>query len=202
MADEGGGHAGLAVDLLLEREDEQHVVDGAADRLDALGTPGPDRGAHEVNGRNAAAAQLLLDGEVEVGSVDAHKHLRHRVAEAGDEVLAEAQQARQVREHFDIAAHGKLARVVPGAKARGAHLVAAHAVLRSTAHACGHLRNHKARDEVAARLAGKPDSAVAFKRRNGRLNAHEFPLVDGTVRSGENECAGRISGSRRAGCYR
>ena len=177
MTDVGRGNARALVERLFEGENEEHVVGRAADGVDALGAPRPDRGTHEVHRRDAAATQLLFDAEIEIGRVDPHEDLRHRVREAAHEVAAKTHETRQVREHFDVAAHGEFANVVPGVKARFHHARTAHAVLRGALHASRDFGKHEARDEVAARLAREPDGSVLFRGGNRMMVAHGISSV-------------------------
>src|SRR5206468_3832572 len=88
----GAGDAVLRQQLRLEGEDAQHVVAGALEFLDALHAPGPDRGADEVHGLDAAALEVFLEPEVEVRGVDADEDVRpllqqpvaQRIADAHD----------------------------------------------------------------------------------------------------------------------
>ena len=124
MADVGGRNAGVVIDLLFERKDQQHAINRACDLLDALAAPGPDRRADEVNRAHALPAQLLLEPQVEVRCVDTDKDLRSRREYALAQIAPQAQQSRQVAKDFDVATHGKLANVMPCVEAGADHPVA------------------------------------------------------------------------------
>ena len=67
-------NAGALINLLLEGEDQEHMVNRSADLVDALRTPGPNGRAHKMHGRNTAAAKFLLNAEVKVRRINAHKN--------------------------------------------------------------------------------------------------------------------------------
>jgi hypothetical protein len=67
MADEFGGDAALAVELLFKREDDQHALDVFAHEPDAVLLPGPELRADEVDDGNAEAVELLGEAEMNLG---------------------------------------------------------------------------------------------------------------------------------------
>ena len=74
MADIRCVNAGALINLLLEGEDQEHMVNRSADLVDALRTPGPNGRAHKMHGRNTAAAKFLLNAEIKVRCINAHKN--------------------------------------------------------------------------------------------------------------------------------
>src|SRR5580692_7821329 len=70
MADELGVDAALAVERLLEREDDQHAADVLLHQLDAVFLPGPQLRTDEENYRHAEAVELFGEPEVDLGEVD------------------------------------------------------------------------------------------------------------------------------------
>ena len=89
--------------------------------------PRPDRRADEVHRANALPAQLFLERQVEIRRVDADEHLRLRRDHALAQRATKTQQARQMAQHLDVAAHRQLAHVVPRFESRSDHAVAADA---------------------------------------------------------------------------
>lgn len=71
----------LAQKGLLEREDAQHQIDSAPNRLDPTGTPGPDGRADQMYGADTTLAQAPLQPQVEVGRVDTDEDIGWVVAE-------------------------------------------------------------------------------------------------------------------------
>src|SRR5207344_2541983 len=93
-----------------------------ADRMDALGAPGPERGAHVMDRGNANSLQLRLDSEVEVRRVDADEEgwtLAHHLPV---DAIADAHDLAQVPDHLDVAAHRELFHREERARALGHHL--------------------------------------------------------------------------------
>ncbi len=70
MAHKFGFHAVVVVEPLFKGKDGQHPVDVALHAADAVFLPGPELRAHEVDDRNALAAEVPRQGEVHVGEVD------------------------------------------------------------------------------------------------------------------------------------
>ncbi len=70
VADEFGTDAVVAIELLLEGEDDEHAVDVFLDELDAVLLPGPELGADEEDDGDAEAVELFGQLEVDVGEVD------------------------------------------------------------------------------------------------------------------------------------
>ena len=121
VATVGGGNAGLAVDGFLEREDQQHVVGGLTDFLDALAPPRPDGGADEVPGAHTGGAQAGFEAKVEVGGIDTDEAARRPVEQALRQLAADPQQLRQHLESFGVAVHGQQVTGPPGVEAGGLH---------------------------------------------------------------------------------
>ncbi len=76
VAHEGHGHAGLAVERLLEGEDHDHVRDALADRAHPPAAPRPHLRRDVVDDGDAAPLQLAGEAQVELGVVDEHRHGR------------------------------------------------------------------------------------------------------------------------------
>src|ERR1035441_2647826 len=72
MADKLRLNAALAIEALLEREDQQHPANVFAYLLDAALLPRPELRADVVNDRHAALVQLARQAQVELGEVDEH----------------------------------------------------------------------------------------------------------------------------------
>ena len=98
MPDAGHGHLMLAVVVGLERKQRQHMINGAADFVDAVAAPRPHRGAYVVHAGNLAALEFARQREVEVRRVNAHEHVGGLGGEARRQVAADAEDARQLTE--------------------------------------------------------------------------------------------------------
>src|SRR5579859_7495194 len=77
----------LAVELLLEREDHDHLADIFLDLLDAAGTPGPYLRADEVENGNAQAVQLARQTQVEVREIEQDGGVRLAPSGFGNQML-------------------------------------------------------------------------------------------------------------------
>ena len=141
-----------------------------------------------MHGRNAAAAQLLLDAEIEVRRINTHEDARIGSGKLLDEFGAKPQKTRQMRKNLNVASHGEFADVVPGMEPGSPHARSAHAVLSGSLKALFDLREREARDVVAARFSGKPDDAVGFKSRIRTMSAHVLGLLPVLLYRGRGEC--------------
>ena len=103
VADERDGHARLAVERLLEREDHEHAVDGLPDLLEPAAPPGPDLGRDVVDDRDSAPLQLAREAQIEVGVVDEDGEVGALGVGAGEQFAEDAPQAGQVAQHFEEA---------------------------------------------------------------------------------------------------
>src|SRR6058998_1658720 len=70
MSDEFDRHAGVAINLLLERKDHEDEVRDLADRLQAAGAPRPDLRADVVDDGNAEPLELTRQRKVEIRKID------------------------------------------------------------------------------------------------------------------------------------
>ena len=186
MADVGDRHAGLLVDLFLEREDHQHVRHRLLDFLDAPAPPGPDLRADEVHGRDAGRLQLHLEAEVKAGIVGADEHRRPFGQQAVAQVVLDALDLAVARDHFEQAAHGQRVHRQVGDEALLGHARAADAVearfgqMRAQAgqqaagkHVAGHLAGDQRYRDVSGRChgsrfrgtRGRPALAARCRRR-------------------------------------
>ena len=100
VADELGLDAVLAVELLFEWEDHEHLVDVFLDELDAVLFPGPELRADEEDDRNAEAMELFGELEVDVGKVDEDGYIGAAVADGALQLTESAIDAGQVANHF------------------------------------------------------------------------------------------------------
>ena len=76
VADEGGVDAALAVEGLLEGEDNEHAVDSGLHPAEAAALPGPELRADEPDDRNSCAVEVFGEAEVDVREVDQDCHVR------------------------------------------------------------------------------------------------------------------------------
>ena len=106
----------------LEREQAQHMVDGAADLVHAPGTPGPDRRTDELDRLDAAGLEPRLESEIEVGRIDADEGVGWIAQQSLGELVADARDPAVVAQHLGVAAHGELVARPPGSKPMRRHL--------------------------------------------------------------------------------
>ncbi len=122
MTDELRRDAVLGIELRLERQHAEHEIDGVADRLHATLAPGPDLRAHVLHRRNPGVLQALGERQVEVRRVDADEHVCGQRLGPFAELAADAQQARQMRQHLGQPHDRQLFSTEPGLAARRDHL--------------------------------------------------------------------------------
>jgi len=114
----------------LEGVEAQDVAHALADLGHAFRTPGPDRRADQLDGRDAALLEFTLHGEVEVRRVYPHKQIRRLCDQLIDELAANARDVAVTHERFDQTPHRKLVAGPVGCEAQGLHLRAANAIGR------------------------------------------------------------------------
>src|SRR5205814_2411094 len=131
-------NARLAIDRLLEGEEDQHVVDRARDAVDALRTPRPERGPHVMHGADPRGLEALLEAQVEVGRVDPDEKIGTILDELRAELSPDAEDFRQVLERLDVAAHGELFHGEERACALGDHPRPRDAVELDVGHSSAH----------------------------------------------------------------
>ena len=179
----------LRVDLRLERKDAQHEVGRAADLVDPLAAPGPDRRADEMDRLHSRGLELDLDAEVEVGRVDADEGIGPGGEQALDEPAADRQDLAQVAEHLGIAAHRELVVRPPGGKA-AARPCAGRRSLRRRARASA-----RAGWPAASPRAGRPRPRPRPSRSAGR---QESSTHGNAQRAMPRRAEARKSPTRRA----
>ena len=111
MPDELGFDAALAIELLLEGEDHQHLADVLPHQLDARLPPRPQLRADVVDHRDAALVQLARQAKIEVGEVDQHGGVGAAAFGLGHHVAKAPVDARDVLDHLDHADHRDLVSV-------------------------------------------------------------------------------------------
>jgi hypothetical protein len=121
MADERGAYAMFAIKGGLERKQAQHQVHGLADGANPTLPPGPHLRTHVLHGFETGAFQLARQAKIEFLVVDADEHVGPPVNEPAAQLRAQAQQTRQVGQHFGETHDGQGFDVVPGLAPRGAH---------------------------------------------------------------------------------
>src|SRR5271157_5054302 len=117
----------IAVEGLLEGEDDQHAVNILANQLDAVLLPGPQLRADEVEDRNAEPVELFGQTEVDLGEVDENGDAGPARANGFLELAKLAPDARQMADDLCEAHNGHLFRTDDALKASGGHALAAHA---------------------------------------------------------------------------
>src|SRR4051812_32168486 len=70
MARESGVNVAVAVEGLLEREDDHHAIDTLLDPAQATTFPGPELRADEVNDWDLEGFEFAGEAEIDVGEVD------------------------------------------------------------------------------------------------------------------------------------
>ena len=108
MADIAHRHAGGLIERLLERIHHQDAVDRARNAPHAPAAPGPDRGAHIVDGGDAGVLELAFEPEVEIGRIDADEEIRPVAQHAFGELAPDAHDLAVVAQRLGIAAHREL----------------------------------------------------------------------------------------------
>ena len=131
MADEFRGNAVLAIEALLERKDDQHLVHILAHALNAPRLPRPQLRADVIHHRHAQPAQFAGEAQIEFRKIDEHGDvgpsalgLIHHLAKAAIDIG-------DVLDHLDNADLGDLAGVHQQLASGSAHLLAAHAEARN-----------------------------------------------------------------------
>ena len=127
MADELRRNAALAIKLLFEGKDHQHLANVLAHALDAALLPRPQLRADVVDDGHAALVQLARQAQVEVGEVDEHGGVRTASLGFANHLAKAAIDRGNVLDDLDDADLGDLSRIDQQIAAGGAHLLAAHA---------------------------------------------------------------------------
>jgi hypothetical protein len=87
VADEGGGHAGVAVKFLFERENAQRLGETAAHKIHAPWPPGPELRADVVNIFHAEGEQLARQAQMEARKIGENRELGFAALRFADQVL-------------------------------------------------------------------------------------------------------------------
>ncbi len=119
--------AALAIELLFEREDHQHLAHVFANPLDAPLLPGPQLRADVINDRHIQFVQFARQPQVEVGEVDEDSSVGTAIAGFADHFAKAAIDAGNVLDHLDDADFGDLASVGQQLASGLAHAVATYA---------------------------------------------------------------------------
>ena len=127
MPDKRRIHSAIAVELLLEREDDERLVHVLAQQLDSSLSPRPELGANVIHHRNAASAHLPRDAPVERRRVNHHRQIRPPFIGRAQQLLIEAENLRQMADDFRDADHRQILRVDNDLAAGSAHSLAARA---------------------------------------------------------------------------
>src|SRR2546422_518368 len=159
MSDEFDRHAGVAIDLLLERKDHEDEVRDLADRLQAAGAPRPDLRADVVDDGNAEPFELTRQRKIEIRKID-------RDGDVGAIRLRRRHQAPQRRprawnlpDRFGEARDGKAAVIVEEAAAGIGELRAAEAFHRHAAIDRAQFARQRTRVQIAGWLSARQQNA-------------------------------------------
>ena len=126
MADELGCNSALAIELLFEGEDNQHLADVLANALDAALLPSPQLRADVVDDGYVQLMEFASKAQVEVWEVDENGGIGTAVPGGADDLPESAIYARNSLDHFDNADLGDLAGVGNEFASGRAHPIAAH----------------------------------------------------------------------------
>ena len=118
-----------------------------------------------MHGAHAALLQGALEAEVEVRGIDADEDVGLPGQQALAQARAQAQQPRQVAQHFRQPHHRQFAAVVPGLEAGGAHARTTDAGELRVRKAFAQGRHQPGAEQVARGLAG--DEGDARRARAG-----------------------------------
>src|SRR5580698_297234 len=164
MADKLGVDAALAVERLLEREDDQHAADVLLHQLDAVFLPGPQLRTDEENYRHAEAVELFGEPEVDLGEVGEDGCVRPTLADGPLELAEFAVDAWQVAHDFGESHDGHVFRADDAFEAGGCHALAAHAVELSVWKPAAKSRNQQRAVVFAAGFAGRDEQGGGHLR--------------------------------------
>src|SRR5581483_2060670 len=103
MPDESNGDLALLVVARLEGKQRQHPIDRAMDFAQTVAAPRPYRGTDVMYRRNAGRAQALLDGEIEVGRIDADIEIRRFREKVRGQTAGREENAREPGDPFEPA---------------------------------------------------------------------------------------------------
>ena len=127
VADEFRPSARITVELRFHREEAEDAVGLADDFIDASAPPCPNGGADVVDGGDARLFEFFFDVEVEVGRVDADKHVRLRGAHFFNQAFADGEDFGQAFDDFGKPAHGEFFLFVEAFETERGHARAADA---------------------------------------------------------------------------
>ena len=168
MPDELHRHAGLAVDGLLERKDDEHAIGKAADRLQPCRAPGPDLRADVIDHGHAKFPDPRGEPEVEVGRVDHNQGVRAIDAGGVNEPPQRGKRTGHLRNRFGEARHRDVAIIVDQTAAGRLELRTAEARNRQRVIERTELARERSRVQIARRLAARQEQTRTQEA--GRLN--------------------------------
>ncbi len=122
MTDELGANAGLRVELLLERQQAKHQIDGRADTAHAPLSPRPHLRTHVLHGAKPRGSQIACQPEIEFRRIDPDEHIRALRQQSLAQAFAHLQQPRQVPQHLEKPHDRERFGVRPGFAALRLHL--------------------------------------------------------------------------------
>ena len=108
VPDELGVDPPLAVEGLLEGEDDEHLVDSFLDPAEAAALPGPELGRDEPDDRDPGATQVLREPEVDVGEVDEDSDVGTPAADRADQAAVAGVDAGDVAQDLRDAHDGDI----------------------------------------------------------------------------------------------
>src|SRR5688572_12588882 len=101
MTDELHGHAGIAIDLFLERKNHEHTVGNPLHHLHAALAPRPQLRADVINDGHPEFLHGGCEAEIEIGEVDDDERLRLFGARRVDEPVEDGERFWQHPDRLD-----------------------------------------------------------------------------------------------------
>jgi len=139
MANKGDLDPVIAIERLLEREDDEHLRDVFLDELDAVFFPGPELRAYEEDDRDAETVELFGELEVNVRKIDEDCDIRPVTAYGGLEAAEFAIDTGKVADDFRDAHYGDIFRSDDAGESSPDHARTAHADKRGVTTGQGEL---------------------------------------------------------------
>ena len=159
MADERDRHAGVPVELFLEREDDEHPGHGVTDVVDPAAPPGPELRGDVIDDGDSAAMERPRQAEVEVRVVDQHRRVGRVPLGLLDHSPEDRAQVAEVGDDFEQPDDGEVADVREQGSALGLQPVAAQAEHIEAGHALAQMADELGAVEIARGFAARDEQA-------------------------------------------
>ena len=162
VADADRRHAVLVVHRGFKRKEAEHEVNAAANFVDALFFPCPQRRADVMHRLHAARVQGAGDAQVEIGGVDADEHIRRVARPMGKQRFLRGEDVRQVAQHLDQPHHREAVHVNQRIKPRRLHRRAADAAEARIGQAFAQGSKERCAEQVAGGFAREQGDVQGF----------------------------------------